>query len=342
MGRNNADKSLKQQVKEILDSKLSIGESKYIAKRNGTYTEHIYSWETYRTYLKHACYFVRWCKEQPIEPSLGHKPRTVAECRTFVEKWIQHGIDCELSAYTLKLELAALAKLYGCKSTDFNIKTPPRRRKNITRSRGDAIRDKHFSIQKNQNMITFCMCTGLRRAELAQIRGTDLIVQEGKLYLDIRKGSKGGRLRVSPVVGNDEEIALVKKLCMDAGDQQIFPHPSFNADIHSFRAEYAMRVYNLNKREYDAYKNERLIVYKNTIYDSYFSANGKKDTGRFSWLYKNDGNGTKMLDGFEDIPSAYFCRCDKKGTVYDRKALLEASKTLGHNRFGIVPTNYLY
>ena len=191
-------------------------------------------------------------------------------------------------------------------------------------------------------MITFCQCTGLRRAELSQIRGTDLIVHEGKLCLDIKRGTKGGRLRISPVVGSEEEITLVKKLCADAGDQKIFPNPSSNADIHSFRAEYAMRVYNLNKREYDAYKNERLIIYQNTIYDSYISINGKRNTERFSWLYKNDGNGTKMLDGFEDIPSAYFCRCDKKGTVYDRKALLEASKALGHNRFGIVPTNYLY
>lgn len=191
-------------------------------------------------------------------------------------------------------------------------------------------------------MITFCQCTGLRRAELSQIRGTDLIVHEGKLCLDIKRGTKGGRLRISPVVGSEEEITLVKKICADAGDQKIFPNPSSNADIHSFRAEYAMRVYNLNKREYDAYRNERLIIYQNTIYDSYISINGKRDTERFSWMYINDVSGSEMLDGFEDIPSAYFCRGDKKGMVYDRKALLEASKALGHNRFGIVPTNYLY
>ena len=340
MGRNNADKSLKQQVKEILDSKLSIGESKYIAKRNGTYTEHIYSWETYRTYLKHACYFVRWCKEQPIEPSLGHKPRTVAECRTFVEKWIQHGIDCELSAYTLKLELAALAKLYGCKSTDFNIKTPPRKRKNITRSRGDAIRDKHFSIQKNQNMITFCMCTGLRRAELAQIRGTDLIVHEGKLCLDIRRGSKGGRLRISPVVGSDEEIELVKRLCADAGDQKIFPHPSSNADIHFYRGQYAMRVYELYERDYEEYKNERLIVYKNNVLDSYMTVNGKRDSSRFPELYVTDGASKTIRKSYRDVSGTYYCRNDLKSRKYDRKAMFEASKALGHHRESIFAVYY--
>ena len=153
MGRHKSTKSLIQQVKETLDSKLAIGESKYLAKLNGTYTEHIYSWESYRSYLKHACYFIRWVKEQPIDPVLGHKPRTLEECRQagFVEKWIQYNIDRGLSSYTVKLDLAALGKVYGCRSTDFNIKTPPRKRANIKRSRrNDVAMDKHFSITNNK------------------------------------------------------------------------------------------------------------------------------------------------------------------------------------------------
>ena len=38
----------------------------------------------------------------------------------------------------------------------------------------------------------------------------------------------------------------------------------------------------------------------------------------------------------------YYCRSDKKGTVYDRKALLICSQNLGHNRLDIVPSNYLF
>lgn len=93
MGRHKSEKSLIQQVKETLDSKLAIGESKYLAKLDGTYLNYIFSWETYRSYLKHCCYLVKWCKEQPIDPVLGHKPRTLAECRIFAERWIQSTID---------------------------------------------------------------------------------------------------------------------------------------------------------------------------------------------------------------------------------------------------------
>ncbi len=342
MGRKKPNKSLIQQVKERLDSKLAIGESKFAAKLDGTYTDYIFSWDTYRSYLKHDCYFVKWCREQPIDPVLEHKPRTLEECRIFAERWVQSTIDRGLSAYTIKLEVAALAKLYGCKSTDFDIKTPARRRADIKRSRGGAARDKHFSVSNNQDLITFCKCTGLRRAELEQIRGTDLIEQEGKLCLDIKRGTKGGRLRVSPVVGSEKEIETVKRLCAQAGESKVFPNPSENADIHSFRSAYATRIYNGHKREYKDYKNERLIIYKNTVYDSYVSKDGKRDVERFSHLYKRVGGRLKMADGYQDVSTAYYCRNDRKGTVYDRKALFEASRALGHNRFDIVPSNYLY
>lgn len=342
MGRNKLSKSLIQQVKENLDSKLAIGESKFVAKRDGTYTQYIYSWDTYRSYLKHCCYFVRWCKAQPIDPSLGHKPRTIEECRTFAEKWVQSTMDRGLSAYTVKLELSALAKLYGCKTTDFAIVTPPRKRQNIKRSRGVAVRDKHFSEENNRELITFCKCTGLRRAEFAQIRGTDLVVHDGRLCLDIKCGTKGGRHRISPVVGSEEEVETVKRICAEAGANKICPKPSENADIHSYRAEYATRIYNACKRELNEFQNERLIVYKNKVVDSYITSNGRRDVKRFARLYTAKDGRKHMLPGCHDVSCAYYCRSDLKGVCYDRRALFEASYALGHNRETVVAEHYLH
>lgn len=339
MGRNKLSKSLIQQVKENLDSKLAIGESKYMAKRDGTYTQYIYSWDTYRSYLKHCCYFVRWCKAQPIDPVLGHKPRTIEECRTFAEKWIQSTIDRGLSAYTVKLELSALAKLYGCRTTDFAIVTPPRKRQNITRSRGNAVRDAHFSVENNKDLITFCKCTGLRRAELAQIRGTDLIVHDGRLCLDIKRGTKGGRHRISPVVGSEEEVETVKRICAEAGANKICPKPSENADIHSYRAEYAQRIYNLHKRDYKDFKDEILIIHKGKFVDSYKT---KSDKTNNPYFYLDENGKYIPNKGYKTISSVYYCRNDQKGNLYDRKALLEASLALGHGRIGVIKAHYLY
>lgn len=38
----------------------------------------------------------------------------------------------------------------------------------------------------------------------------------------------------------------------------------------------------------------------------------------------------------------YFCRCDRKGDVFDRQALRFVSQQLGHNRISVVPEHYLY
>lgn len=46
----------------------------------------------------------------------------------------------------------------------------------------------------------------------------------------------------------------------------------------------------------------------------------------------------------EDIPKEdkYVCRKDKKGIIYDRKALEYASKQLGHNRVDVIALSYLH
>ena len=342
MGRKKTNKSLVQQAKECLDSKLAIGKSKYLAKLGGNHTQFIYSWDTYRSYLKHACYFVKWCKAQETDATLGHKPRTLDECRIFAESWIKHELDRGLSAYTIKLELSALAKLYGCTTRDFKIATPSRKRQNITRSRRVAARDRHFSVSENKDLITFCKCTGLRRSELAQIRGSNLIIHDSRFCIEVNRNTKGGRPRISPVVGSDEEIDTVKRLCAEAGEGRVFPKPNRNADIHSFRAAYAAKVYEAHKREVSDFKNERLIVYKNKIIESYISKNGKRDVKRFEHLYTVIDGKSKMLPGYRDVSSAYYCRTDRKGVAYDRRALFEVSKALGHNRETVVADHYLY
>ena len=201
--------------------------------------------------------------------------------------------------------------------------------------------DKHFSITKNKNLITFCRCTGLRRSELEQIRGTDLIEHEGKRCLDVHKGTKGGRLRISEICGAEDELETVKRLCAEAGSNKIFPDPHSNADIHSYRADYAKRVYEKYKREYSEFKHERLIVYKNKVVASYITKNGRRDVSKFPELYKLEGNRKRMLPGYRDVSSAFYCRVDRKGECFDRRALFEASNALGHSRESIVAEHYL-
>ena len=45
----------------------------------------------------------------------------------------------------------------------------------------------------------------------------------------------------------------------------------------------------------------------------------------------------------KEIPKeeTYICRKDKYGMVYDRKAMLTVSRSLGHNRIDVIAQSYL-
>ena len=99
------------QIQKALDACLAIGESKKEAKKqtsdNGRRLsdDKIFSWNTYRAYMQHANYFARWIeKNHP-------KCRSLEAARPYVNDWIRERINQGMSAYPIKLETAALAKV---------------------------------------------------------------------------------------------------------------------------------------------------------------------------------------------------------------------------------------
>lgn len=276
--------SLTKQIENELKEKLKIGQSRHDAKINGTASEGIYSWKTFKTYMQQCNYFAKWCKE-------NYGCKTLQDCRQYADIWLSKCIDEGKSAYTLKLSVSALCKLYNDTSKDY-IETPKRNRKDIKRSRGEKARDKHFSEEKHSDIVFFCKATGLRRHELAQIRGRDYIFKGDDMYVIVKKG-KGGKYREVPV-HIDDNIRL--SYMMDAaGDGLVFPEVPNGMDVHSYRAIYATTLYNRLKRPLFAIP--------------------KKDR--------------------------YYCRGDRKGLILDKRAMLEVSRALGHNRISIIASNYL-
>ena len=291
MGHKNK-LSLVGQVNKVLSEKMraGVGTSKHgdkdIRKTTGEDPTRgkIYSFETYRDYLKWSCYFVKYCKEE-------HKSKTLEDCRQYVNEYIQKGIDDGKSASTLKLIASALAKLYNCHTTDF-IQTPPRIRSEIKRSRGEAVRDKHFSEKNNRDLVTFCKNTGLRRKELTRVCGTALIFKGGQYHIQVLNG-KGGKVREAPIIGEVETIINMMKA---AGSGRVFENIPGAADIHGYRRQYALTYYEQIARPLDTLTKKQ----------------------------------------------KYYCRGDKHGYVYDKAAMYEVSRALGHNRRNVIAAHYLY
>lgn len=239
MGHKNK-KSLIRQVEERLVGKLAAGESRHQGKIAGIADTKVYSYGSLDAYLQQCCTFVKAVKAE-------HKVKTLEDCRPFVNEFLQRSIDAGMSSYSIKLQASALAKLYDCSSGEF-IPTPARHREDITRSRGEAVRDTHFSEVKNKALVDFCCSTGLRRHELAALTG-DCLRQDGQgNYHVLVKSGKGGKSRQAPVVGNSAQVQNVVDLCNKAGAGKVFTRVHNAADIHSYRRIYCTRVYNATCR----------------------------------------------------------------------------------------------
>ena len=288
MGRRNKaySKDLHQQAYDRLTGMQAFGESKKEAVANGTEKEKIFSFNTYKSYWKHTKYFIKYIKENHPECT------TLKSAKKYVNEWLQARVDQGLSAWTVQLEAKAMGKLYGISPDDENYFKPPKRnREDIKRSRGDRVRDKHFSKTNNDELIKFCKGTGLRRAELGELRGKDLVTREqieaeiaqlesrpaaeltpvdtkrlemlqdtrlfeGDYFTHIRNG-KGGRERMSPIIGPNTE-QIVERIKNTPAEEKVWQHIHQSADIHGYRAEYATIIYKAKARAIEEIPYDRV------------------------------------------------------------------------------------
>lgn len=337
MGRRNKaySKDLHQQAYGRLTGMQAFGESKKEAVANGTEKEKIFSFNTYKSYWKHTKYFIKYIKENHPECT------TLKSAKKYVNEWLQTRVDQGLSAWTVQLEAKAMGKLYGISPDDENYFKPPKRnREDIKRSRGDRVRDKHFSKTNNDELIKFCKGTGLRRAELGELRGKDLVTREeieaeisqiesrpaeeltpadtkrlemlqdtrlfeGDYFTHVRNG-KGGRERMSPIIGPNTE-QIVERIKSTPAEEKVWQHIHQSADIHGYRAEYATIIYKAKARAIEEIPYDRV----------------------------NKGSGRKYQS------DVYICRKDEAGRKLDKVAMLVCSKALGHNRISVVADNYI-
>ena len=204
----------------------------------------IYSKATFKTYKQQFKHFADWLKEAHPEA------KTLEDAREFVDEYLKHLIKLERSAYTISTAKAAIAKIMGVEATQF-IATPPRLRADIKRSRGEAMRDKHISDKKEEELARFTSATGLRRKEMTMIKAEDLFFENGQAYLNVTRGTKGGKPRIAKIVGKTEEETkdIVKWIQSKKG--RLFNKLSSNYDNHYYRASYANRLYNQLKRDID-------------------------------------------------------------------------------------------
>lgn len=251
----------------------------------------IYSKATFQTYKQQFKHFADWLDKAHPEAF------TLEDARGFVDEYLRHLIELERSAYSISTAKAAIAKVMGVEATQF-IATPPRLRADIKRSRGVAERDKHISDKKEEELARFTSATGLRRKEMTMITAEDLFFENGQAYLNVTKGTKGGKSRVAKIVGKTEEETKDIVKWIQSKEGRLFNKLSSNYDNHYYRATYANRLYNQLKRDIaDIPTEDKYIMRKDRageVYDKQAMLHVSKALGHNrisviaqSYLYQN-------------------------------------------------------
>ena len=224
--------------------KAGLGSKRSKDKAEADTKNKIYSKATFETYKQQFRHFADWLDKAHPEAF------TLEDARGFVDECLRHLIELERSAYSISTAKAAIAKVMGVEATQF-IATPPRLRADIKRSRGVAERDKHISDKKEEELARFTSATGLRRKEMTMITAEDLFFENGQAYLNVTKGTKGGKSRVAKIVGKTEEETKDIVKWIQSKEGRLFNKLSSNYDNHYYRATYANRLYNQLKRDID-------------------------------------------------------------------------------------------
>ena len=344
MSKNRKRKrnSIKVQAHQKLRSLLAIGDSKSKDKKEERDKEvditsgKIYSYSSFESYWKHIKYFVKWLEKEHPEC------KNLDDAKKYAAIWLMERTNQKnqygekMSAWTIQLEAAALNKLFEIRKDDPNRFQPPKRRKeDIKRSRGSKANDKHFSEQRNEELMNFCKGCGFRRNVLEKLKGSDLMerkeVEEAlqkaiiendqkmikicedalftfsdKEFFILHSQDKGGKTRISPIVGPHTQ-EIVERMRNTPADQKVWGFVSKACDVHGYRADYATMLY----RQY-ARPIEQLDYKKKML-----CADGK---------YRSE---------------IYACRGDDVGKKLDRAAIHVISIALGHNREDTAIASYV-
>lgn len=246
--------------------KAGQGTSRDEGKKEDTAKSVIYSNTTYNTYKQQFKRFADWLEENHQEA------HSIEDARKYVDDYLTVLIEEGKSASSIATAKAALSKVFKVSSTAFR-ETPERLRANIKRSRYAVDRDRHISKGKEEELARFTSALGLRRKEMLKIEAEDLFFKDGKAYLNVAKGTKGGKSRVAEIVGSTESETkeIIKWIQSKKG--RLFKRLSTHYDNHYYRATYAMRIYKKYERNLDKIpRNERYVMRKDRageVYDKY-------------------------------------------------------------------------
>ena len=305
--------------------------------------------KTLKNYIKQCSYFCTWVAKNHPEIT------SILDAKPYIADWLQELIDEGKSPYTLLTYRAAAVKLFDAPKSRFTagdipILLPRRKADMITRSREAVASDAHFDEAKHADFIEFCRATGLRRSEIEHLKPDQLIYHKGQWCVRIQHGdgSKGGRPRIAPIMTcSPEELKNILEKFANPVSQYVWaeeddhgnPRSVYgHADIHSYRADYAMRVYTHYARPIEELRREPPHI-RNPRFDAKRPVYKTAD-GQYYNLYRTPSGKEKRVYQYYQSNTIIIRGGPYSGKEVDRWAAMLTSRALGHNRISVTTTHY--
>lgn len=303
--------------------------------------------KTGSSYKKHLKNFARWAKEQGYR-----RPEQIT--RDVIQEYEQYleGSPKQYSPATIHTYLTPV-----CAAADVNmaeIRKPKRtagsivrgRRKNLDGQEVSRNRqgDRQERNPKYARLVELQRAIGIRRSELARLKGSDLVQRGHSLYVHVRKG-KGGKEQMQYVLPQDELI--VRKIFDGvAQDQKVFSKAEMNntINLHGMRAQHGRDCYAYYLRQITsrqgAADNLRQILMKRweTGHERLRASDPKAWDCQKARFMEDCGDRPYRLRG-ENLAKAQNLGLPEE---YNRLALMCVSVFhLSHWRLDVTVTNYL-
>ena len=242
-----------------------------------------------KQYVRDTKKYVKFCRE-------SFDCKSFAECRAHLQDYADYLQSKNYAASTIHTYLAA-----ACSSFDVNMGEIHKPIRHVADyKRGRSLKDNGTRSDLNdikwKYLVDFQRVVGLRREELMDLMGKDLVQDEsGRVCVRVRRG-KGGKPQDQRI--NDGYEAFVESYFKRvASDEHIFKREIFDNDLnlHSLRAESARKYYyeQLKKIEGNPAYKQRLI---SEIYARCRAHNHDKN-GKTRRIPKNEMEGYYVLRG---------------------------------------------
>ena len=294
--------------------------------------------KTAKQYQGHVAKWADWLAGQGIK-RMSQLIMAYGDVESAIQAWTDVMVADGKTASTVHSYIAGVCV---ATSTPMGaIKKPKRRACDIIRSRemgGNQRGGQEEASGRYDDLIRFQRIAGIRRAELADLTGADLVTDEsGHPCIHVRKG-KGGKEQLQRILPG--EMSVIRPYFTGKGvSEKIFPAETMrnHLDLHALRGQRARQCYQyyLDRIRQDPEYAEQL---RQEIRERYIHLSGRSDSitrflrqiDRDSGRYKLRGSSREMAEG-KGLP-----------VEYDRLALMAVSVFhLSHWRIDVTVSNYM-